>query len=85
MRATGTICFRRWRCPSDAAEAVNSTAARQPWAVRLPWLPVTIPRLIKINDILDEKVRPALWVDGGYLEVLDSRTTRLVSATRSLW
>ena len=28
------------------------------------------PRLIKINDILDEKVRPALMGDGGYLEVL---------------
>jgi Fe-S cluster biogenesis protein NfuA len=29
------------------------------------------PRLLKINDILDEKVRPALMGDGGYLEVLD--------------
>ncbi len=28
------------------------------------------PRLIQINDILDEKVRPALMGDGGYLEVL---------------
>ena len=28
------------------------------------------PRLVKINDILDEKVRPALMGDGGYLEVL---------------
>ena len=28
------------------------------------------PRLLKINDILDEKVRPALMGDGGYLEVL---------------
>jgi Fe-S cluster biogenesis protein NfuA len=28
------------------------------------------PRLIKINDILDERVRPALMGDGGYLEVL---------------
>jgi NFU1 iron-sulfur cluster scaffold homolog, mitochondrial len=28
------------------------------------------PRLMKINDILDEKVRPALMGDGGYLEVL---------------
>jgi len=28
------------------------------------------PRLIKINEILDEKVRPALMGDGGYLEVL---------------
>ena len=28
------------------------------------------PRLIRINEILDEKVRPALMGDGGYLEVL---------------
>lgn len=28
------------------------------------------PRLIRINEILDEKVRPALMMDGGYLEVL---------------
>lgn len=28
------------------------------------------PRLLKINDILDERVRPALMGDGGYLEVL---------------
>lgn len=28
------------------------------------------PRLVRINEILDEKVRPALMMDGGYLEVL---------------
>ena len=28
------------------------------------------PRLMKINEILDEKVRPALMGDGGYLEIL---------------
>ena len=28
------------------------------------------PRLVKINEILDERVRPALMGDGGYLEVL---------------
>jgi Fe-S cluster biogenesis protein NfuA len=28
------------------------------------------PRLLKINEILDEKVRPALAGDGGYLEIL---------------
>ncbi len=28
------------------------------------------PRLLRINEILDEKVRPALMGDGGYLEVL---------------
>jgi Fe-S cluster biogenesis protein NfuA len=28
------------------------------------------PRLLRINEILDEKVRPALMGDGGYVEVL---------------
>jgi len=28
------------------------------------------PRLMRINEILDEKVRPALAGDGGYLEIL---------------
>jgi Fe-S cluster biogenesis protein NfuA len=28
------------------------------------------PRLVRINEILDEKVRPALMGDGGYLEIL---------------
>ena len=27
-------------------------------------------RLLRINEILDEKVRPALMGDGGYLEIL---------------
>jgi Fe-S cluster biogenesis protein NfuA len=31
------------------------------------------PRLMRINEILDEKVRPALMGDGGYLEVLGLR------------
>ena len=29
------------------------------------------PRLLKINKILDEKVRPYLMGDGGYLEIID--------------
>jgi NFU1 iron-sulfur cluster scaffold homolog, mitochondrial len=29
------------------------------------------PRLLQINELLDEKVRPYLMGDGGYLEVLD--------------
>src|SRR5262249_59102885 len=28
------------------------------------------PRLLKINEILDEKVRPYLMGDGGYLEII---------------
>ena len=35
------------------------------------------PRLVQINEILDEKVRPALMSDGGYLEVLGIRDNTL--------
>jgi Fe-S cluster biogenesis protein NfuA len=35
------------------------------------------PRLIQINEILDEKVRPALMSDGGYLEVLGIKNNTL--------
>ena len=35
------------------------------------------PRLMKINDILDEKVRPALMGDGGYLEILGLKDNTL--------
>ncbi|HKB65895.1 MAG TPA: NifU family protein [Pyrinomonadaceae bacterium] len=57
---------------SGAAEAVNSGAAAAGAAVGGAIAAVTSddPRLLKINDILDEKVRPALMGDGGYLEVL---------------
>jgi Fe-S cluster biogenesis protein NfuA len=57
--------------PIRAAEAVNSPPAAAA-AVGGAIAAVTSddPRLLKINDILDEKVRPALMGDGGYLEVL---------------
>lgn len=35
------------------------------------------PRLAQINEILDEKVRPALMSDGGYLEVLGIKNNTL--------
>ncbi|MDT4968630.1 MAG: hypothetical protein QOJ64_3367 [Acidobacteriota bacterium] len=35
------------------------------------------PRLVQINEILDEKVRPALMSDGGYLEVLGIKENTL--------
>jgi Fe-S cluster biogenesis protein NfuA len=58
--------------PIRAAEAVNSTAAAAAAAVGGPIAALASddPRLLKINEILDEKVRPALMGDGGYLEVL---------------
>jgi len=57
--------------PIRAAAAVNSPAAAAA-AVGGAIAAVTSddPRLLKINEILDEKVRPALMGDGGYLEVL---------------
>jgi Fe-S cluster biogenesis protein NfuA len=57
--------------PIRAAEAVNSAAAAAA-AVGGPIAAVTSndPRLLKINEILDEKVRPALMGDGGYLEII---------------
>ena len=58
--------------PIRAAEPVNSAAAAAGAAVGGAIGAVTSddPRLLKINEILDEKVRPALMGDGGYLEVL---------------
>jgi Fe-S cluster biogenesis protein NfuA len=60
--------------PIRAAEAVTSTnaAAAAAAAVGGPIAALASddPRLLKINEILDERVRPALMGDGGYLEVL---------------
>jgi Fe-S cluster biogenesis protein NfuA len=57
--------------PIRAAEAVNGAAAAAA-AVGGPIAALANddPRLLKINEILDEKVRPALMGDGGYLEIL---------------
>ena len=59
--------------PIRAADAVNgSAAATAAAAVGGSIAAVTSddPRLLKINEILDEKVRPALMGDGGYLEIM---------------
>ena len=57
--------------PIRATEAVSGGAAAAA-AVGGAIAAVTSddPRLLKINEILDERVRPALMGDGGYLEVL---------------
>src|SRR6185312_15150601 len=57
--------------PIRAAEAVNAPAAAAA-AVggAIAAVASDDPTLLKINEILDEKVRPALMGDGGYLEVL---------------
>jgi Fe-S cluster biogenesis protein NfuA len=59
--------------PIRAAEAVNVSAAAAAGAAvggALAAVTSDDPRLLRINEILDEKVRPALMGDGGYLEVL---------------
>ena len=60
--------------PIRAAEAVNSSAAAAAAGAAVGGAIGAVtsddPRLLKINEILDEKVRPALMGDGGYLEVL---------------
>jgi NFU1 iron-sulfur cluster scaffold homolog, mitochondrial len=58
--------------PIRATEAVNSAAVAAAAAVGGPIAAVASddPRLLRINEILDERVRPALMGDGGYLEVL---------------
>jgi Fe-S cluster biogenesis protein NfuA len=59
--------------PIRATEAVNVTSAAAAGAAvggAIGAVTSDDPRLLKINEILDEKVRPALMGDGGYLEVL---------------
>jgi Fe-S cluster biogenesis protein NfuA len=57
--------------PIRAADAVNSaTAAAAAVGGAIAAVTSDDPRLLRINEILDEKVRPALMGDGGYLEVL---------------
>ena len=57
--------------PIRAAESVASAASAAA-AVGGAIAAVTSddPRLVRVNELLDEKVRPALMGDGGYLEVL---------------
>ena len=58
--------------PIRAAEAVNGAAAAAAAAVggSIAAVASDDPRLLQINEILDEKVRPALMGDGGYLEII---------------
>ena len=64
--------------PIRAAEAVNGAAAAAA-AVGGPIAALTSddPRLLQINEILDEKVRPALMGDGGYLEIIGLKENTL--------
>jgi len=55
--------------PIRAAESTGATAAAAVGG-SIAALVSDDPRLILINEILDEKIRPALAGDGGWLEVL---------------
>ena len=65
--------------PIRAADSVASAGSAAAAAVGGAMAAITSddPRLLKINDILDEKVRPALMGDGGYLEVLGLKENTL--------
>jgi Fe-S cluster biogenesis protein NfuA len=72
----------RLAVPIRAAESTTATAAAassDPSSLGGPLAAVMSddPRLAQINEILDEKVRPALMSDGGYLEVLGIRDNTL--------
>lgn len=56
--------------PIRAAESVATSAAAAAVGGSLAAVAGDDPRLLRINEILDERVRPALMGDGGYLEVL---------------
>jgi NFU1 iron-sulfur cluster scaffold homolog, mitochondrial len=56
--------------PIRAAESVASSTDLNAVGGSIAAVASDDPRLIKINEILDERVRPALMGDGGYLEVL---------------
>jgi Fe-S cluster biogenesis protein NfuA len=59
--------------PIRAADSVTAASGNGASAVGGAIAAVTSddPRLLRINEILDEKVRPYLMGDGGYLEILD--------------
>ncbi|HEU5239431.1 MAG TPA: NifU family protein [Pyrinomonadaceae bacterium] len=59
--------------PIRAAESASTGSTHDASAVGGAIAAVTSddPRLLRINEILDEKVRPYLMGDGGYLEILD--------------
>jgi NFU1 iron-sulfur cluster scaffold homolog, mitochondrial len=56
--------------PIRAADAVNGAAAAAAVGGPIAAVASDDPRLLQINEILDEKVRPALMGDGGYLEII---------------
>lgn len=64
---------------SESAATAGGPAAAPPAGVggALGALMSDDPRLLQINEILDERIRPALAGDGGWLEVLSLEDNRL--------
>ena len=56
--------------PIRAAESVASPAGVAGVGGAIAAVTSDDPRLLQINNILDEKVRPALMGDGGYVEII---------------
>jgi len=71
----------RLAVPIRAAEAATSNGAAAAAAAgvggALGALMSDDPRLLRINEILDERIRPALAGDGGWLEVLSLTDNKL--------
>src|SRR5260370_37039875 len=65
--------------PIRAADSVTSVSSAAAVGGAIAAVTSDDPRLLRINEILDEKVRPALAGDGGYLEIigLKDHTLRL--------
>src|SRR5438874_9109480 len=57
--------------PIRAAESASSNGDTSAVGGAIAAVTSDDPRLLRINEILDEKVRPYLMGDGGYLEILD--------------
>lgn len=62
---------------ADAATSAGAASSESTIGGALGAVMSDDPRLIRINEILDEKVRPALMMDGGYLEVLGIKDNTL--------
>jgi Fe-S cluster biogenesis protein NfuA len=56
---------------AEAATAAPATAAAAAVGGSISAVVNDDPRLVQINEILDEKIRPALAGDGGWLEVVN--------------
>lgn len=65
------------RATESTTSAPNTSADASSLGGSLAAVMSDDPRLVQINEILDEKVRPALMGDGGYLEVLGIKDNTL--------